>query len=53
MSVLWGEWRSVKAADPALHRVQWGRQGLDPRHLLSHPPLCQQAQGSLICTRRH
>lgn len=27
----------MKTADPALHRVEWGRQGLDPRHLLSPP----------------
>lgn len=37
MSVSDGEWQGVKTAYPALHRVEWGRQGLDPRHLLSPP----------------
>lgn len=37
MSLLDGEWPGVKTADPALHHVEWGRQGLDPRHLLSLP----------------
>lgn len=29
------EWPAAKTADPALRGVEWGRQGLDPRHLLS------------------
>lgn len=51
VSRLWGERRSMKAADPALYRVQWGRQGLDPRHLLARPPATLPAgTGTLSCT---
>ena len=31
----------------------WGRQGLDPRHLLSPFTTLWQAQGSPTCTRLH
>lgn len=37
MNVFGREGQGVKTADPALHHVESGRQGLDPRHLHFHP----------------
>ncbi|KAF6099848.1 hypothetical protein HJG60_011579 [Phyllostomus discolor] len=34
----------METSDPAPHRVEWGRQGLDPGHLLS-PPIPRPAPG--------
>lgn len=44
MSMVGGERRGVKTLDPALRRVEWGGQGLDPRHLLS-PPITRPTPG--------
>lgn len=52
-SMLDGEWQGVKTAEPALHHVAWGRQGLDPRRLLSPPIALPALPGFPTCARLH